>query len=257
MILAILQARTSSRRFPRKVLEPLMGRPMILRQIERIRRAKRPDALVLATSQDASDDELAHLCDKDGVAVHRGSLEDVLSRFVAAAQRFGSPDWVVRLTGDCPLTDPQTIDRVVDEALLSGADYTSNALEPTFPDGLDVEVLRYGALTTIADEPRSAAEREHVTLALYSQAERFKIHSVRNGEDYSHLRWTVDEPGDFALVKAIYEALYPEKPDFVFADILALIKRRPELARLNAQTQRNEGLAKSLAAERDGEPSAP
>jgi spore coat polysaccharide biosynthesis protein SpsF len=227
-----------------------MGKPMILRQIERIRRAKRLDALVLATSEDASDDELARVCEKDGVAVHRGSLEDVLSRFVGAARRFGAPDRVVRLTGDCPLTDPQIIDRVVDEALLSGADYASNALEPTFPDGLDVEVLRYAALTTIAAEPRSAAEREHVTLALYRQAERFKIHSVRNGEDYSQLRWTVDEPRDFALVKAIYEALYPAKPDFAFADILALIKRRPELARLNAQAKRNEGLAKSLAVER-------
>jgi spore coat polysaccharide biosynthesis protein SpsF len=254
MILAILQARTSSKRFPRKVLEPLIGKPMILRQIERIRRAKRLDALILATSGDPSDDELAHLCQKDGVAVHRGSLDDVLARFVGAAQRFGAPDWIVRLTGDCPLTDPEIIDRVVDEALRSGADYASNAVEPTFPDGLDVEVMRYAALTTIAAEPRSAAEREHVTLALYRHGERFKIHPVRNAEDYSRLRWTVDEPRDLTLVKAIYEALYPAKPDFAFADILALIKRRPELARLNAPTKRNEGLAKALAAERDDEP---
>jgi spore coat polysaccharide biosynthesis protein SpsF len=250
MILAVLQARSSSTRFPRKVLEPLLGAPMILRQIERIRRAKRLDALVVATSEDASDDALASLCQGDGVAVYRGSLNDVLSRFIGAARRFGDPEWVVRLTGDCPLADPDVIDRVVDEALRVGADYASNSVVPTYPDGLDVEVMRYAALAAIAAEPRSDAEREHVTLALYRQPERFKIHHVRNADDCSHLRWTVDEPQDLVLVKAIYEALYPTKPDFGFADVLALIERRPELAVLNTQSKRNEGLAKSLAAER-------
>jgi spore coat polysaccharide biosynthesis protein SpsF len=250
MILAVLQARCSSTRFPRKVLEPLLGAPMILRQIERIRRAKRLDALVVATSNDASDDPLAERCEENGVAVYRGSLSDVLARFLGATRRFDDPEWVVRLTGDCPLTDPATIDRVVGEALQSGADYTSNAVVPTYPDGLDVEVMRYAALATIASEPRSDAEREHVTLALYRQPERFKIHHVRNAEDMSHLRWTVDEPRDFQLVKAVYEALYPTKPDFSFADVLALISRRPELATLNTDAKRNEGLRKSLAAEK-------
>jgi spore coat polysaccharide biosynthesis protein SpsF len=249
MILAVLQARCSSTRFPRKVLEPLLGAPMILRQIERIRCAKRLDALVVATSDDASDDALARLCEENGVAVYRGSLNDVLSRFVGATRGFNNPEWVVRLTGDCPLTDPATIDRVVDEALQVGADYTSNSVVPTYPDGLDVEVMRYAALAAIASEARSDAEREHVTLALYRQPERFKIHHVRSADDYSHLRWTVDEPRDFQLVRAVYEALYPTKPDFSFVDILALIARRPELATLNTDTKRNEGLAKSLAAE--------
>jgi spore coat polysaccharide biosynthesis protein SpsF len=249
MILAILQARSSSSRFPRKVLEPLMGAPMILRQIERIKRAKRPDKLVVATSDDASDDALARLCEEGGVAVYRGSLNDVLSRFVGAARLYGAPDWVVRLTGDCPLTDPEIIDRVIEEAWRADADYASNAVVPSYPDGLDVEVMRYEALAAIAAEPRSDAEREHVTLSLYRQPERFKIHHVRSAEDNSRLRWTVDEPRDFLLVKTIYEALYPTKPDFSSADVLALLARRPELATINTQTKRNEGLAKSLAAE--------
>ncbi len=249
MILAILQARSSSSRLPRKVLARLLGKPMILRQIERIRRAKRLDRLVVATSVDASDDELAEICRQDGVSVYRGSLDDVLGRFLGAAQSVGAPDWIVRLTGDCPLADPQIIDRVIEEALASDADYASNAVEPTFPDGLDVEIMRFSALAAIAAEPRSAAEREHVTLALYRQPERFKIRHVRNDENLSHLRWTVDEPRDFELVKAIYAALYPAKPDFGFADILALIARRPGLATLNIDIKRNEGLAKSLAAE--------
>jgi spore coat polysaccharide biosynthesis protein SpsF len=249
MILAILQARASSSRFPRKVLEPLLGRPMILRQIERVRRAKRIDALVLATSLDASDDELAQACVEAGVNVYRGSLNDVLGRFIGAAQSAGAPDWIVRLTGDCPLADPAVIDRVIEEAVQSGADYASNAVEATFPDGLDVEVMRAAALEAIASEPRSDAEREHVTLALYRRPERFRIHHVRNDRDLSHLRWTVDEPRDFALVKAIYEALYAKKPDFGFADVLALIESRPDLATLNVDIKRNEGLAKSLASE--------
>ena len=249
MILAILQARTSSSRFPRKVLEPLLGKPMILRQIERIRRARHIDALVLATSVDASDDELAQFCVEADVRVYRGSLNDVLGRFIGAAQSVGSPDWIVRLTGDCPLADPAVIDRVIEEAIQSGADYASNAVEATYPDGLDVEVMRAAALEAIAAEPRSDAEREHVTLALYRHPERFKIHHVRNGRDLSHLRWTVDQPRDFALVRAIYEALYPTKQDFGFADVLALIESRPELATLNIDIKRNEGLAKSLAAE--------
>jgi spore coat polysaccharide biosynthesis protein SpsF len=249
MILAILQARSSSSRFPRKVLEPLLGAPMILRQIERIRRAKRLDALVLATSVDPSDDELAQLCVEGGVKVYRGSLNDVLGRFISAARSAGRPDWIVRLTGDCPLADPAIIDRVIEQAVQSGADYASNALVATFPDGLDVEVMRAAALEAIGSEPRSDAEREHVTLALYRHPERFNIHHVRNDRDLSHLRWTVDEPRDFALVKTIYEALYPGKPDFSFADVLALIEGRPDLATLNVDIKRNEGLAKSLAAE--------
>jgi spore coat polysaccharide biosynthesis protein SpsF len=247
MILAILQARTSSSRLPGKVLKPLLGAPMILRQIERLRRAKRLDALVVATSDHASDAALAAVCSQAGVKVHRGPLDDVLARFMGAAAPFKETEWIVRLTGDCPLADPAIVDQVVAAALDSQADYASNALEPTYPDGLDVEVVRRTALEAIAAEPRSPAEREHVTLALYRSPGRFKILPIKDAVDRSHLRWTVDEPRDFALVETIYEALYPSKPDFGYADILALIAQRPELATFNTDFKRNEGLAKSLA----------
>ena len=250
MILAILQARTSSTRFPRKVLEPLLGEPMILRQIERIRRSRRIDALVVATSDDASDDALAAVCAAADVRVYRGSLNDVLSRFMGAAALVGDPDWIVRLTGDCPLIDPEIVDVVIEAALRKTPDYASNAVEATYPDGLDVEVVRFDALKTIAAEPLSDAEREHVTLAIHRNPGRFKLLHVKNDRDFSHLRWTVDEPRDFELVSAVYEALYPANPAFSFAEILALIERRPELALLNKDITRNEGLAKSLAAER-------
>lgn len=249
VILAVLQARVSSSRLPGKVLKPILGTPMILRQIERIRRARRIDRLVLATSVDPSDDVLCEIVTKAGIEVSRGSLDDVLDRFIEAAKPH-HPDWIVRLTGDCPLADPEIIDRVIDETVAAGADYGANALEPTFPDGLDVEVVRYGVLAEVARGLCSTAEREHVTLAIHRHPEKFMIHSVKNDRDQSALRWTVDEPRDLALIERIYQELYPVNAAFTTADILALLGRKPELVEMNAEITRNEGLAKSLAAEK-------
>jgi spore coat polysaccharide biosynthesis protein SpsF len=248
MILGVLQARTSSSRMPSKVLEPILGQPMILRQFERLVRSRRIDALTLATSDDASDDTLAQIVREAGFSVARGSLDDVLDRFLSAASPH-APEWVVRLTGDCPLTDPLLIDRLIDETLAAGADYGSTALEPTFPDGLDAEIVRFDVLREVAAEPRTTAEREHVTLAIHRRPDRFKLHSVTGSPDLSALRWTVDEPRDFAFVTQVYEALYPQKPAFDTRDILDLMRQRPELQRLNGDIQRNEGLMKSLASE--------
>lgn len=249
MILAVLQARVSSSRLPGKVLKPILGTPMILRQIERVRRAQRIDRLVVATSTDPSDDALADTALKAGVEVARGSLDDVLDRFVQAAAPH-RPDWVVRLTGDCPLADPDVIDRVIASTISAEADYGSNTLEATYPDGLDVEVIRAAVLEAVAREPRTTAEREHVTLGIYRQPERFRLHSVKGDRDLSALRWTVDEPQDFTFVERIYRELYPANPAFTTADVLALLERNPELASINTGFQRNEGLAKSIATEK-------
>jgi spore coat polysaccharide biosynthesis protein SpsF len=233
-------------------MAPLLGKPMIVRQIERVRRARSLDGLVVATSEDSSDDELAQLCNDAHIPVHRGSLDDVLDRFVGASNDFPDAEWIVRLTGDCPLTEPLIIDKVVDLAMKNDADYAANDIRPTYPDGLDVEIMRREVLRTIATEPRTPAEREHVTLAICRAPERFKLFSVEQEKDLSHLRWTVDEPVDLELVSEIYQALYPKNPEFSYADILALLDRRPELAMLNRGIMRNEGLAKSLAREADG-----
>ncbi len=247
-ILGVLQARTSSSRLPGKVLLPLLGQPMILRQIERLKRAKRMDGLVLATSTDPSDDALAYTIAASGMPVHRGALDNVLERVIGAAAPF-HPEWIVRLTGDCPLTDPQLIDSLIDDTLAAGAEYGSTALAPTFPDGLDAEIVRFDLLRQIASEPRTQSEREHVTLAVHRNPERFKLHSVTGSPDLSDMRWTVDEPRDLAFVTAIFEALYPSNPVFGTGDILRLLQQRPELAGMNGDIKRNEGLLKSLAAE--------
>lgn len=252
MILAILQARVSSRRLPGKVLLPLLGQPMLARQLERVRRAALIDQLVVATSADAADDPLALLCGQIGVACYRGQLDDVLDRFYQAALPY-RPDYIVRLTGDCPLADPVLIDRVIRRCLDSNCDHISNGTAPaTFPDGLDVEVMRFSALEQAWREARLPSEREHVTPFIYHHPERFRLAQYANPVDLSHLRWTVDEPADFELVRIIYETLYPQQPDFDTAAILRLLEQRPALATLNTAHQRNEGYAKSLLQDQAG-----
>ncbi|KJR96191.1 MAG: spore coat protein [Peptococcaceae bacterium BRH_c4a] len=251
MILAILQARVSSTRLPGKALMPLLGKPMLIRQIDRVRRAGLIDRLLVATSSDASDDPLEKLCLENGIVCFRGSMDDVLDRFYQAAKP-GKPDHVVRLTGDCPLTDPRLIDRVIAFHLRGGFDYTSNTVNPTFPDGLDVEVLRFSCLRQAWEEAKLPSQREHVTLFLHRHPERFSIGSLKNGSDLSSLRWTVDEPPDFELVTRIYEALYPSNPEFATEDILALLAGNPRLMDINAGYQRNAGLQKSLLEDERG-----
>ncbi len=246
MILAVLQARMSSSRLPGKVMKPLLGQPMLLRQIERIRRATTLDSLVVATSNDASDDAIEQLCAANDVTCFRGSLDDVLDRFYRAAKN-SNPEYVVRLTGDCPLIDPAVIDAVVRHCIIGRFDYATNAIKPTFPDGLDVEVFTYACLEIAWQEAKLPSQREHVTPFINQQPQRFKIGNYVGPQDLSYLRWTVDEALDFELIKQIYESLYPNKPDFTTGDILALLEKKPDLKSLNLIHKRNEGYRRSLA----------
>lgn len=247
MIVAVLQARASSRRLPGKVLKPILGKPMLAHQIERVKRARSIERLVLATSANDDDDAVADLGKTSGVDVYRGSLDDVLDRFYRAAEPF-APSHVVRLTGDCPLADPELIDRIVAFAVEGGHDYASNTIPPTYPDGLDVEIASFEALGTAWREATSASDREHVMPFLHRQPGRFALGSFTGSEDLSQLRWTVDEPADFEFVRGIYEALYPAKPDFGTEDVLAYLRDTPSLAEINAGFLRNEGYLNSLDA---------
>ena len=246
MILAVLQARLSSSRLPGKVMMPLHGEPMLMRQIERVRRARRIDRLVLATSVSAADDPLAALCRERNVECFRGELEDVLDRVYQTAAP-ANPRHVVRLTADCPLADPALIDAVIDFCVQGDFDYASNALEPSFPDGLDVEVMTFAALREAWQHARLPSQREHVTPYLYQDPERFRIGSFRGDRDLSALRWTVDESPDFELVSRIYDALYPANPAFSTEDVLRFLDTQPQLLNLNRRITRNEGYEKSLA----------
>lgn len=248
MILAILQARVSSSRLPGKVLKPLLGVPMLLRQIERLKKSRKIDRLLVATSTESSDDPIEKLCKEHELVCYRGSLNDVLDRFYQAVRGY-NPDHIVRLTADCPLTDAKLIDDVIGFYLDGGFDYASNAIQATYPDGLDMEVFRFSCLEQAWREARLPSQREHVTPFIHQQPLRFRIGHYKNTDDLSHLRWTVDEPKDFELVSRIYEALYPGNPDFTTQEILELLEKQPELVNWNTTHQRNEGYQKSLQAD--------
>jgi spore coat polysaccharide biosynthesis protein SpsF len=245
-VLAILQARMSSSRLPGKVMADLLGEPMLARQIERLRRCRTIDRLVLATSTDADDDALADLAARIGIECFRGSLDDVLDRFHAAMAGRGA-DQIVRLTGDCPLIDPELIDRLVELHVAGGYDHSCNTLTPRWPDGLDAEVMRTEVLETAWHEATLPSEREHVTRFIYTRPERFRLGSLVGDADLSDHRWTVDTPEDLAMVRAVYAALYPVNPVFGTEDILAFLAAHPEIAALNCAHRRNEGLERSLA----------
>ncbi len=240
MILAILQARCSSTRFPGKVLAELHGAPMILRQVERLRLSARIDRLVVATSMDPSDDPLEELLRSDGIEVRRGPLDDVVERFRLVVDEF-SPDHVVRLTADCPLADPGVIDEVIAVHVSDHADYTSNVLQPTFPDRLDVECITSFAFARLVGLPLTPSEREHVTLGIYGRPDEFSLRNVTQAPDRSSLRWTVDVPDDLAFVRDLYDRLYDGNPGFGQADILARLAVHPELQRTEHDLARNAG----------------
>lgn len=218
---AILQARMSSSRLPGKVLAEVSGRPMILHQIERINRATLLDRLTVATSTDSSDDLLCQVLEAEGVDYFRGSLDNVADRFVQIIRR-DSPLNVVRLTADCPLADWEIIDSTVQAHLSSGADYTSNTLERTFPKGLDVEVFKASSFVDLIAGGVSAQEQEHVTLGFLRKNSKSSLHSVTQDLSFAELRWTVDYQSDLDYVRYVYAQLGGTKENFGFSEILSL-----------------------------------
>ena len=212
----------SSSRLPGKVLAPVLGQPMIGRQIERLQRSSRIDQLVVATSEDPSDDPLATTVETMGVPVVRGPLNDVLARFITVLDVFPQTQTVVRLTADCPLCDWRLIDAVIEALDASGADYVNNTLVRTYPAGLDAEAVRATALRRTGTEAVSAYDREHVTPYIYSVPGRFELSHIKRKSSLAEFRWTVDYPEDLDFVRHVYQSLYPANPDFSSDDILAL-----------------------------------
>lgn len=230
---AVLQARLSSQRLPGKVLAPILQRPMLARQIERVRRAGSIDRIVVATSEHASDLPLAALCRELDVECFRGNLDDVLDRYYRAARRFQA-EVIVRLTGDNPLADPGVIDTVVGNFFRHRCDYASNTIERTYPRGIDVEVMSLKCLEYTWRMASDPYEREHVTPFIHHQSRLFTRRFHRHHEDLSALRWTVDEPVDLEFVRAVYDRLFVENPTFSWLDVVNLLRRDPQLARINA-----------------------
>jgi glutamate-1-semialdehyde 2,1-aminomutase len=235
---AIVQARMGSTRLPGKVMRYVGGSPLIEVLLGRLSRARFVDKVILATTTSPIDETLAGHVAALGYTVFRGSEDDVLDRFYQAARLCGAST-VVRITGDCPLVDPDLVDEVITAYQNNNVDYASNAAPPTYPDGLDVEVFAFAALERAWRETSDKYDREHATPYL-RQAGKFRTLNVANDVDLSGERWTVDETADLNVVRNVFAALAP-RLDFSWQEVAALKGRKPDLFVHNQQIKRNEG----------------
>jgi spore coat polysaccharide biosynthesis protein SpsF len=230
-VVAIIQARTGSTRLPGKVLMDLEGETVLARVVQRVRRARLIDDVLIATTNEPADDAIVDECQRCSVAVFRGDEDDVLDRYYRAAQSCAA-GIVVRITSDCPLIDPEITDKTVAAFLDARPDYASNALIRTYPRGLDTEVMTVAALERAWRSATEAYQRAHVTPYIYQNPDAFKILPVTGDADYSGHRWTLDTPEDLAFIRAIY-ARVEDQSNFGWRDVLRILDREPELAEMN------------------------
>ncbi len=224
-------------RLPGKVLKDLAGDTVLARVVNRTRRAKLVQQVVVATSELPADDAIAQECMRLSVACFRGDEADVLDRYYRAAQQF-SAEGIVRITSDCPLIDPELIDATVRALLERRADYSTNALVVSYPRGLDVEVFTFEALARAEDCAKEAYQRAHVTPYFYENPGLFGIASLTADADYSELRWTLDTTEDLEALREIYGRLGGR--DLGWREVLDLVKNAPELARINSSVRQKE-----------------
>lgn len=232
-IIAIIQARMGSSRLPGKVLAEIHGMPMIAWVVERARLAKLVDAVVVATTVEPDDDAVAAMCETRGYPYVRGRAADVLYRYLQAAEMYQA-EVIVRLTGDCPLIDPEVIDTTI-QAFLDGNPppiYASNRIVRTFPIGLDVEVMTMDGLKMANRDAKEHYHREHVTPYFYEETDRFPIVSVHAEGEYGNYRWTVDTPEDMRFVREVFSRL-KDVNDFSWKDVRKILESEPELMEIN------------------------
>jgi len=236
-IVAIIQARMGSSRLPGKVLKDLCGQPMLAWVVGRTTSAKLVNQIIVATTTDVRDGAIVQFCQTNTITCFRGSPNDVLDRYYQAAKYFQA-DIIVRITADCPLIDPELIDKTIKAFLDSNVDFAANRLPPpfirTYPIGLDVEVVSFHAIERAWNEATELHEREHVMPYFYEVPDRFKIIILDHEKDLSALRWTVDTPEDLEFIRQILKYLHC-RMDFSWKDVLEVIEKNPELLQINAQ----------------------
>ena len=242
---AIIQARINSTRLPKKVVEKIGEKTVLEHVIDRVKRIKNCDKVILATTQKKEDDLLERIAKKLDIHIFRGSEEDVLDRYYQAARLF-KIDPIVRITADCPFLDHKIAEKVIDSYLKGDYDYVSNVFPPTFPDGLDVEVFSFKTLEKNWQEAKLLSEREHITSYIIKHPKMFKIGNVVSNKDFNYLRFTVDEKDDLTLIRKVYKELCNQNPFFGLKEIIELFERKPELIKINQHINRNEGYLKSI-----------
>jgi len=246
-ILAITQARYGSTRLPKKILKTISGQTLLEIHLKRILQSKRISKLKIATTSEEGADKIIAIGEKLGVESCKGSIDDVLERFYFTALP-ENPDYLVRLTSDCPLIDPSEIDKVIDICVSNDVDYASNAIIPTFPDGIDVEVFKFSALKKAYEEATLKSDREHVTPYIWRNSSEkggviFTSLNVSNLHDYSKYRITVDTDKDFAVLQKLIEELGTDKP---WMDYVSFLDNNEDIKAINAEYERNEGYSKSI-----------
>lgn len=233
-IVAIIQARFGSTRLPGKILKDLSGKPLLWHVVNRLSHSKLCNKIVIATTTEPEDDKVESYCVENNFPYYRGSSENVLSRYYEAAKVFGA-EIIIRITSDCPLIDPDIIDKMLEQFLSekSNIDYMSNVFPRTFPRGLDTEIFTSEALEKSFNNAIKQNELEHVTPYIYQHPEIFKIKNFANDKDLSFHRWTVDTSEDYELIKSIYDKIYEPDKIFLLNDILELFDKQPELIKIN------------------------
>ncbi|BBI31776.1 spore coat protein [Cohnella abietis] len=246
-VVAIIQARMGSSRLPGKVLRLLDGITVLELIVERLSECRTLHEIVVATSVSEKDDAVAKEMERLNIAVFRGDEKDVLDRYYRAAT-LTKADAVLRITGDCPLIDPEVVDAVVESFVkrYPSLQYSSNIHPPTFPDGLDVEVFSYEALEQAWKEATSPFEREHVTPYIHSKPHMFAKANVGSSEDYSRLRWTLDEEEDYLFLSALIDKAREWGINPRLATLehwIHILEQYPQLTELNSGIVRNAGSA--------------
>lgn len=244
-VVAIIQARMGATRLPCKMMMEILDKPVVHHVIERVKKARLVNDIWLATTVNPEDDVLANWAKDNNVKYYRGSVNDVLDRYYQTAL-LAQADTVIRITGDCPLIDPEVVDQVVGEYLKGGYDYICNRQPPTFPDGLDTEVFSMATLKKDWEEATLKSDREHVSTYIWRHPNIFKLKSIYNPVDLSGQRWTLDTKEDLEFLKLIFEELQKKQQFGHLAEVLAILKEHPDWLKINSQYQRNEGYQKSL-----------
>ena len=252
-VLILIQARMGSTRLPKKVLADVEGRPMLLRLYDRMRKVKSADEVAIATTDNPNDDIIAETAQKNGIPLYRGSENDIIDRLYQAAKKFGG-DVVVRITADCPLADPRLIDRMVGIFLEKGYDFFSNVNPPTYPDGLDVEMVSFDALERMwKGTSGNAFLREWFRTYIVENPDKFSIGNLANGRDISWMRWTVDEKEDLKFVRKVFAHMLSKGKDvFYMEDVLRLLEGQPGLMEINRKFVRDERYAQALEERKKG-----
>ena len=239
--LIIVQARMTSTRLPGKVMKVVCGKPLLEHLIDRLKRVKYADRIVIATTVNETDDIIVELCEKLDISYYRGSEEDVLGRYYETAVEYGG-DIIIRITSDCPVIDPEVVDYLINFFTnnIEKYDYVSNTLERSYPKGMDAEIVSFKALKEAHFNAYDPFDREHVTPFIKKRPQQFRLYNILYKTDMSRCRWTLDTPEDLELISKIFEFLYYQNTFFSLNDIFSLMERKLEWAAINAHIEQKK-----------------